>query len=162
MNCRSLFSRLSFGLSLLGGALASTSQAAEGPPVITSQPANTTVLQGAPATFSVTADGTVPFTYQWRRDGGDIAGANGSSYTIQVTTANDNNAVYSVFVSNSAGNTTSSNATLRVDPGTLITSSTNVIPISSARRLNCIDHRIQGAAPQTPSKSRVNQFGIAT
>jgi len=126
-----LFSKLSLGLSLLGGAFVSSSKAADGPPVITTQPASITVLQGAPATFTVGVDGTAPFSYQWRRDGGDIQGATASSYTIPVTAATDNNAVYSVFVMNGQGNTTSGGATLRVDPGALVASTTNLIPIST-------------------------------
>jgi len=118
-------------LLVLGGAFVSGSHAAEGPPVITTQPASITVLQGSPATFSVVVDGTAPFIYQWRRDGGEIQGATGSSYTIPLTIPEDNNAVYSVFVMNAQGNTTSSGATLRIDPGTLITSTVNLIPIDT-------------------------------
>ena len=44
-------------------------------PVITSQPANATVTEGNTAQFSVTATGTAPLTYQWRRNGAAIAGA---------------------------------------------------------------------------------------
>jgi hypothetical protein len=38
-------------------------------PSIGTQPQNTTVSPGAPATFSVVASGGSPLTYQWQRNG---------------------------------------------------------------------------------------------
>src|SRR4030095_8478596 len=51
-------------------------------PVITNQPQSITVSKGNPATFSVTATGTQPLTYQWRKNGANINGATNSTYTI--------------------------------------------------------------------------------
>jgi len=90
-------------------------------PAITSQPQNFTASQGSNATFTVTATGTAPLSYQWRKNGTNVGGANGSSYTISaVTTADAGN--YSVVVSNSYGNVTSNNATLTVTTAPVITS----------------------------------------
>ncbi|MEY2409763.1 MAG: hypothetical protein QOF48_2433 [Verrucomicrobiota bacterium] len=108
-----------------------TAGAAEGPPVVTTPPANLTVLEGSSATFGVGLDGTAPFQYQWLRNGGPISNATNSSYTIGATTATDSNALFSVLVTNSMGNAASGSATLRVDPGTLVVSTTNFIPIST-------------------------------
>jgi len=83
-------------------------------PVITAQPQNLSVLAGEAATFSVTATGTAPLTYQWRRDGNDITNATSSSYTIQVTAAGDDGAQFSCMVSNQGGSVISNNATLTV------------------------------------------------
>ena len=84
-------------------------------PAITTQPTAQTVTEGQTATFSVTATGTAPLTYQWKKDGTVIAGATSSTYTTPVTSSADNAAVFTVVVSNSAGTTvTSSNATLTV------------------------------------------------
>ncbi|MFA7335110.1 MAG: hypothetical protein WC130_12585, partial [Kiritimatiellia bacterium] len=44
-------------------------------PAVKVQPANQTVSVGALATFSVTATGDATLTYQWRKNGADIAGA---------------------------------------------------------------------------------------
>ena len=44
-------------------------------PSITSQPAKITVTAGQTATFSVTATGTAPLTYQWKKNGTAISGA---------------------------------------------------------------------------------------
>jgi hypothetical protein len=90
-------------------------------PSITSQPASTTVTAGATASFSVTASGTAPMSYQWRKNGANIAGATASSYTTPATTTADSGSTFSVVVSNSAGSATSNNATLTVNavpPGT--------------------------------------------
>jgi uncharacterized repeat protein (TIGR01451 family) len=84
------------------------------PPTITTSPASVTVTAPGQATFSVVASGTAPFSYQWRRNGGAIGGANGSSHTLASTTTDDNGATFDVIVSNSAGSTTSSAATLTV------------------------------------------------
>jgi len=45
------------------------------------QPASQTVTAGQPATFSVTATGTAPFTYRWQKNNADISGAMSSTYT---------------------------------------------------------------------------------
>ena len=83
-------------------------------PSITTQPSSVTVTVGLSATFSVTASGTVPLTYQWFRDGTTILGATQSSYVLTATTAADNGATFSVTVSNSLGSVNSNSATLTV------------------------------------------------
>ena len=85
-------------------------------PTITAQPASLTVTTGAAATFSVTATGTAPLTYQWRKNGGGIGGATSASYRLSSTTMSDNGSTFSVVVSNSAGSVQSSTATLSVNP----------------------------------------------
>jgi hypothetical protein len=80
-------------------------------PSITSQPASQTLALGAAASFSVTASGTAPFTYQWSKDGGLIAGATSSTYSIAATASSDAGS-YTVVVTNSAGSVTSSAASL--------------------------------------------------
>ena len=47
-------------------------------PTITTQPADQSVHSGQTATFSVTASGSAPLTYQWRKNGTAIAGATGT------------------------------------------------------------------------------------
>ena len=86
-------------------------------PAITTQPANQSVTEGQTATFSVTATGTAPLTYQWKKGGTDISGATSSTYTTPATSSADNAAVFTVVVTNGTGSATSSNATLTVtDP----------------------------------------------
>ena len=105
--------------------------AAEGPPSITTQPAAQTVLEGTSATFSVVADGTAPLGYQWRRNGVDISGATGSSYTIAAVTGADNGINFSVVVSNALNTATSADAMLRVDPGVLVTTTNTLVNINT-------------------------------
>jgi hypothetical protein len=64
----------------------------------------------------VAATGTAPLAYQWRRNGGNIAGATGPSYVLTTALA-DNGASFDVIVSNSAGSATSNAATLTVNAG---------------------------------------------
>ncbi len=91
------------------------------PPIITTQPANTSVVEPATASFSVVAIGTPPFSYQWQKsdDGGqnfvDITAATAVSYTTPATSAaSDNGDRYRVRVSNLEGASTSQAATLTV------------------------------------------------
>lgn len=84
-------------------------------PAVTKNPVSISVNDGASATFSVTATGTAPLTFQWSRGPTAIAGATSSSYTLSKVTAADNGAVFTVNVSNSAGTATSNPATLTVN-----------------------------------------------
>ncbi|HEX8189993.1 MAG TPA: immunoglobulin domain-containing protein, partial [Pyrinomonadaceae bacterium] len=83
------------------------------PPSINIQPEPQTVNAGATANFFVAAVGTAPLSYQWKKDGSDIAGANASS--LSVADAQDGDAgTYTVVVSNAAGSATSDGAALAV------------------------------------------------
>ena len=82
-------------------------------PTVTTQPAGQTVITGTSASFSVSATGTSPLAYQWKKNGIAIPGGTSSTYTIAATSLTDS-AVFTVVVSNSAGTATSSNATLTV------------------------------------------------
>jgi len=81
---------------------------------ITQHPASVTVTAGQAATFSVSASGVSPLSYQWRRDGVDIASATSASYTIASTALTDNGARFRCVVSNASGSATSNEATLTV------------------------------------------------
>ncbi|MDB5906841.1 MAG: bacillolysin family protein, partial [Massilia sp.] len=88
-----------------------------GGPVATSNPASITVAPGATASFSVTASGgTSPYSYQWMRNGANIAGATAPTYSFTAQTA-DNGAGFSAKVTDSATTpttATSATATLTV------------------------------------------------
>ena len=85
-------------------------------PTITTQPVNQTVTAGATATFTVVAGGTAPLGYQWQKNGVNIAGATGTSYTTPATATTDSGSTFRVVVSNTAGTVTSAAATLTVNP----------------------------------------------
>ena len=98
-------------------------------PSITAQPSSVTITAGQTATFSVTATGTAPLSYQWKKNGTSITGATAASYTTPAETTADNGAQFTVVVSNSVGNATSSAATLTVNappPGALTPSTTSL------------------------------------
>ncbi|NYF88998.1 hypothetical protein RBB79_05590 [Tunturiibacter empetritectus] len=96
-----------------GGGGSNSSQS----PTITTQPANQAVTVGQTATFSVTATGTAPLTYQWSNNGTAIAGATSSTYTTPATAIGDNSSKFTVTVSNSSGSANSNPATLTVTIG---------------------------------------------
>ena len=105
-----------------GGGGTDTSQVTVSGPVapqISAQPQSATVNSGQTATFSVTASGTSPMTYQWMKNSTDISGATSASYTTPATSSSDNGASFTVTITNSAGNVTSSAATLTVSGGSL-------------------------------------------
>jgi hypothetical protein len=100
------------GLASSGGSGGGNNPVA---PLLTVQPASSTVTAGQTATFSVSASGTAPISYQWRKNTANIVGATAASYTTPATTIADNGAKFDVFVSNSAGSVTSSQVILTVN-----------------------------------------------
>ena len=89
-------------------------------PIVTGQPAAATVASGSNATFSVTAIGAAPFTYQWKKngsnlaDGGNVGGALTSALTLTAASSTDAGS-YSVLVGDASGtNVLSSSAVLTV------------------------------------------------
>ena len=87
-------------------------------PSITAQPQSQSVAIGATATFSVTASGTAPLSYQWRANGVNISGATSSSYSLANCQLSNSGTNFSVVVTNSAGSVTSSSALLTVSSQT--------------------------------------------
>ena len=94
-------------------------------PTISVQPIGATVIAGSSTSFSVTATGTWPITYQWKHNGQDldgqlIAGAATSNLLLENVDASDAGS-YTVVVSNEAGSVTSDAAVLTVDANTPLT-----------------------------------------
>jgi Tfp pilus assembly protein PilE len=87
------------------------------PPTISSEPGNQTVTSGGSASFSVTASGAAPLSYQWRDDGATVSGATNMSYTLAGARVN-NAGSYTVVVSNAYGIVTSTVAVLTVNKAT--------------------------------------------
>ena len=103
---------VSNGAGAVTSATANLTVTAVGP-AITSNPTSQAVTAGASVSFTVTATGTPPLSYQWRKNGTAITSATGSSFTIPSAQAGDA-ATYTVFVSNVAGSVLSSGAILTV------------------------------------------------
>jgi len=87
---------------------------AAGAPIILTQPTNQTVAVGQTATFSVTAGGAAPLSFQWQKGTSNIPGAVSASYTTPATVIGDSGTTYRVVVSNASGSVTSNSATLTV------------------------------------------------
>ena len=83
------------------------------PPNVTGDPASQTVNPGDPVSFSVTATGTAPLGYQWRKGGMDLSGKTAATLTIASCVAGDAGS-YDCVVTNLAGTDTSAAATLTV------------------------------------------------
>ena len=96
------------------------------PPTIDVQPVAQTVTEPNSASFSVTATGNTPLSYQWRRNGIDILGATSASYLLATTSVSDDGVTFDVVVSNPVGTVTSLPATLSVDPAPIIVSPINL------------------------------------
>ena len=88
-------------------------------PSITSQPVGQAVNPGQAINLSVTASGSGSISYQWRKNGSDIPGATGSTYSIASASAGDA-ATFTVVASNSVGSVTSSGATVVVNSAPVI------------------------------------------
>ncbi|NEU06847.1 hypothetical protein GZH53_00850, partial [Flavihumibacter sp. R14] len=95
-------------------------------PQITSQPNSSTKCVGESVTFNVTAAGT-GLTYQWRKDGNNIIGANGTSFTINSLNISDA-ASYDVVVSGGCAPSTPS------DPAILTVNTPPTISIHPANQ----------------------------
>ncbi len=87
---------------------------ADGPPAISTAPADVNVVAGDAATFTVAATGTGTLAYQWLRDGSAIAGATAASYTLASAALGDDGAHFAVRVSNATGGVDSTAARLGV------------------------------------------------
>ncbi len=85
------------------------------PPVVQTQPQPATRTVGQSVTFTLTASGPGPLTYQWYMNGNPIAGANASSFTLPAVKLTDAGS-YTAGVRNAAGEVLSSAALLTVNP----------------------------------------------
>lgn len=83
------------------------------PPSITSNPAGGTIYVGNVLNVVVGATGDAPLSYQWRKNGSNIGGANSSSYSFVTSTPFDSGN-YDCVVSNAYGSATSSAASVTV------------------------------------------------
>lgn len=98
-----------------------------GPLAIRADVPNRTVAEADPVTFSLTANGEGPISYQWLRNNSPIANATNSYLTIASALPNDNGAQYSVIASNYvSSNSTIYAVTSRVATLTVIGAATSL------------------------------------
>jgi uncharacterized protein YpmS len=84
------------------------------PPGIQTQPNNLTVTLGQNASFSVVANGSAPFSYQWNFDGTAMSGDTNAWLTLTNVQTSQSGS-YTVVVVNPAGSVTSQVAALTVN-----------------------------------------------
>ncbi|HLG98216.1 MAG TPA: hypothetical protein VKX49_18005 [Bryobacteraceae bacterium] len=110
-----------------------------GPPTITQQPQNATVVVGQSASFTVAATSSTTLTYQWQSQApgattfSNISGATSSSYTTPILQATDSGTQFQCIVSNSSASVTSSAATVTVQVPSTGTPYTTSLVTGSAR-----------------------------
>jgi len=113
-----------------------TLQVASGPPVITTQPANQSVIVGQNAIFGVVAAGQLPLAYQWQTqpsgspdwvnlsDGAGYSGSATANLTVIDPPVANNGEPFRCIVTNSLDSATSSTAILSVSVVPYLTIST--------------------------------------
>ena len=88
-------------------------------PTIVTNPGNSTVCPGGGTSFTVSANGTVPLSYQWRRNtsnlsnGGAFSGVTTATLTLTGVTGAEAGS-YDCIVTNTCGSVTSNGGTLNV------------------------------------------------
>jgi len=80
--------------SVTSAAATLTVTAGAAAPLIVSQPVSQSITAGQTATFSVTASGTAPLSYQWYKNGAAVGGATSPTYTTPAETTSDNGAQF--------------------------------------------------------------------
>lgn len=88
------------------GGVIRESIAPPGAPAIVTQPSPVTDGVGGNVTFTVTASGSAPLTYQWSRNGADLGGATNATLALRNVQPIDTGS-YAVVVRNNAGSVTS-------------------------------------------------------
>lgn len=99
--------------SVTSNSASLTVSTAPAAPTFTTQPASQVANAGGSATFTAVATGTPTPTYQWQKDGVNLAGATSASLTIASLIPTDAGN-YAVVASNSQGSVTSATAALTV------------------------------------------------
>lgn len=95
------------------------SERSDGPLTIVTQPQSQSIAERGSVTFRVLANGTPPYSFQWKKNGADILDATNVSYAITSAAMADNNAKLSVVLTGTQGTATSQDAVLTVLPDTI-------------------------------------------
>ncbi len=136
------------------------STAAPVAPTVATPPQSATVNAGSNVTFTVTASGTAPFSYQWRKNGTPITG-NTSATTASFTMTNvqaSEAANYDVVVTNSVSSATSTAATLTVTP---VAPTVTTAPVATAATFGGNATFTVAASGSTPFSYQWRKAGVA-
>jgi N-acetyl-anhydromuramyl-L-alanine amidase AmpD len=103
---------------------------------ITQQPAAQAPCVGGTATFTVAATGQAPLSYQWRKDGGNLAGATAATLTLTGVTAADVGSYTCVVTDGCSNGVTSSAAALTMNAAPAI-SGTKPVAMTVLKNSTC-------------------------
>ncbi|MCW5553464.1 MAG: immunoglobulin domain-containing protein [Verrucomicrobiae bacterium] len=104
----------SYGVVTSGGATLTVVD-----PRITVSPTSTNASLGGTASFSVSAYGTAPLSYQWRKNGANLVGETSPSLLFSGVQAADAGSYFDAVVTNTFGSATSPAAVLTVNLASL-------------------------------------------
>lgn len=132
-----------------------------GPPIITSQPTNVTVVEGGVATFSVQLARKLGATYQWFRNGEPIPGATQSSYALGPVRLADSGSSFQCRITNPYGTTNSASATLTVLPDTTRPTLVSVVNLGDDRLVTVVFSEPVEASSATAATNYTLTGGVA-
>lgn len=119
------------------------------PPLIVFQPTNAYVLVGQPFSFSVSVNGTQPFSYQWVLNNTNINNATNRIYSVSSASFSDAGTYY-VVVTNPDGTETSANAVLQVyatpEPTVTVLGRTNGNPALELQGVPTFTYQLQASS----------------
>jgi sugar lactone lactonase YvrE len=132
------------------------------PPSITLQPLDASTVSGRPVSFTVTANGAPVLSYQWAKDGVNILGALGVTFTLYNPQPADSGH-YSVTVANDFGKSTSYAAALTVVPALEFTAAVGIVSDASGNLFvsDQEDHVIWQVSPTKQVTLLAGSRGIA-
>lgn len=101
-------------------------------PGIITQPTNRTAASGSTVIFAVGAEGSSPLSYQWQKNGSNVANATASSFVIGNVQAGDAGG-YNVVITNGFGSANSATGVLSVVQGITISAQPTsvIVPTNS-------------------------------
>lgn len=132
-------------------------------PFISVQPTSLTVLAGRTVSFSISATGIPPPTYQWQKNGINILGVAIATYTIASPLDSDAGN-YTCLVTNNAGSVTSAAAILTVLQSARLANASVRTPLANAQSV-IVGFVVSGGAKDVLVRAAgpaLGQFGLAT
>ncbi|MHC1769267.1 MAG: LamG-like jellyroll fold domain-containing protein [Verrucomicrobiia bacterium] len=131
------------------------------PPTILRQPAGGSRIVGGSYQFDVVFGGTDPFSFQWQKDGSDIAGAVGATLSLTNLQLSDAGA-YRILVRNAAGEAVS-------EPAQLIVSSDTVPPqmasayhtVDGKQVVVVFDENLDASSANTPGNYTISSAAVS-
>ncbi len=131
------------------------------PPSLITQPASRVVIEGDSVSFSVTAMGSTPFSFQWKKNKTIVPGATDATISLGAVAKADSGSKYRCIVSNAAGTVLSSEALLHVTSGmpTLVVQPQSITVVEGSPATFSVG--VRGAPPLTYrwQKNRTNISG---